>query len=64
MYDFGATRSDISKSEALFDAKRAELSATILDLIYRSVISYINVSAYTIFTLLSQQIWLENNKIL
>ena len=50
LYDFGATRSDISKSEALFDAKRAELSATILDLIYRSVISYINVSAYTIFT--------------
>ena len=45
LYDFGATRSDISKSEALFDAKRAELSATILDLIYRSVISYINVSA-------------------
>ena len=37
LYDFGATRSDISKSEALFDAKRAELSATILDLIYRSV---------------------------
>ena len=50
LYDFGATRSDISRSEALFDAKRAELSATILDLIYRSVISYINVSAYSIFT--------------
>lgn len=50
LYDFGATRNDISKSEALFDAKRAELSSTILDLIYRSVISYINVSAYTIFT--------------
>ena len=34
----------------MFDAKRAELSSTILDLIYRSVISYINVAAYTIFT--------------
>ena len=50
LYDFGATRNDISKSQALFDAKRAELSSTILDLIYRSVISYINVAAYTIFT--------------
>mgnify|MGYP001384658653 FL=1 len=50
LYDFGATKNDISKSEALFDAKRAELSSTIIDLIYRSVISYINVSAYTIFT--------------
>ena len=30
--------------------KRAELSSTILDLIYRSVINYINVAAYTIFT--------------
>ena len=50
LYDFGATNNDISKSEALFDAKRAELSSTILDLIYRSVISYINVAAYTIFT--------------
>ena len=50
LYDFGATRSDISKSEALFDSQRAELSSTILDLIYRSVISYINVAAYTIFT--------------
>ncbi len=50
LYDFGATRNDISKSEALFNSKKAELSATILDLIYRSVISYINVSAYTIFT--------------
>ena len=50
LYDFGATSNDISKSEALFDAKRAELSSTILDLIYRSVISYINVAAYTIFT--------------
>ena len=50
LYDFGATKNDISKSEALFDAKRAELSSTILNLIYRSVVSYINVSAYTIFT--------------
>ncbi len=50
LYDFGATSNDISKSESLFDAKRAELSSTILELIYRSVISYINVSAYTIFT--------------
>ncbi|MDC0546319.1 TolC family protein [Gammaproteobacteria bacterium] len=50
LYDFGATKNDISKSEAQFDAKRAELSSTILNLIYKSVISYINVSAYTIFT--------------
>ena len=50
LYDFGATSNDISKSQALFDAKRAELSSTILDLIFRSVISYINVAAYTIFT--------------
>ena len=47
---FGATKNDISRSEALFDAKRADLSSTILNLIYRSVVSYINVSAYTIFT--------------
>ena len=50
LYDFGATKNDISRSEALFDAKRADLSSTILNLIYRSVVSYINVSAYTIFT--------------
>ena len=31
LYDFGATKNDISKSEALFDSKRAELSSTILN---------------------------------
>ena len=50
LYDFGATKNNISKSEAQFDAKRAELSSTILNLIYKSIVSYINVSAYTIFT--------------
>ena len=39
LYVFCATRNDISKSEALFNSKKAELSATMLDLIYRSVIS-------------------------
>ena len=50
LYDFGATKNDISRSESLFNSQKAELSSTILDLIYRSVISYINVSAYSIFT--------------
>lgn len=50
LYDFGATKNDISRSEALFDVSRAELSTTILNLIYNSTVSYINVSAYTIFT--------------
>lgn len=50
LYDFGATKNDISRSEALFDVSRAELSSTILNLIYNSTVSYINVSAYTIFT--------------
>ena len=39
LYDFGATRSDISKSSALFDAKRAELSSTILDIYSTTVTS-------------------------
>ena len=37
LYDFGATRYDISRSEALAKASRAQLSSTILELLYQSI---------------------------
>ena len=44
LYDFGATKNDISRSESLFNSQKAELSSTILDLIYRSCLLYTSPS--------------------
>ena len=46
LYDFGATRYDISRSESLAKASRADLSTTILDLSLRAIQTYIDVAAY------------------
>ena len=49
LFDFGATRYEISRNESLTKAMRAELSMTILELIYRSIRSYIDVVSYAKF---------------
>ena len=46
LYDFGATRYDISRSEAMAKASRAELSTTILELSLEAIQTYIDVAAY------------------
>ena len=50
LYDFGATKSDISKSESIFKATRADLSVAILNLTFQAISSYINVSSYNAYT--------------
>ena len=37
LYDFGATKSDISKSESIFKATRADLSVAILNLTFQAI---------------------------
>ena len=49
LYDFGATRYDVSRTEALSKASRAELSNTIQELLYSSIRSYIDVASYINF---------------
>ena len=49
LYDFGATQYEISRSEALSKASRAELSNTIQELLYASIRSYIDVASYRTF---------------
>ena len=49
LYDFGATRYDVSRTEALSKASRAELSNTIQELLYSSIRSYIDVASYRSF---------------
>ena len=63
LYDFGSTRSGISQSEAIFEGAKADLSSTILNLIYNSVVSYINVSAYTLFTQTIEDSYLRHKNI-
>ena len=46
LFDFGATQYDISRSESLAKASRAELSTTVLDLSLRAIQTYIDVAAY------------------
>ncbi len=46
LYDFGATRYDISRTESLAKASRADLSTTILSLSLRAIQTYIDVAAY------------------
>ena len=46
LFDFGATRYDISRSESLAKASRADLSTTILDLSLKAIQTYIDVAAY------------------
>ena len=50
LYDFGATKSDISKSESIFKATRADLSVAILNLTFQAISSYVNVSSYNAYT--------------
>ena len=49
LYDFGATQYEISRTEALSKASRAELSNTIQELLYASIRSYIDVASYRTF---------------
>ena len=63
LVDFGSTRNDISRNEAVFEATKADLSSTILDLIFKSVVSYINVSAYRLFTETIEESYLRHKLI-
>jgi len=63
LYDFGATRYDISRSEALAKASRAQLSSTILELLYQSIRSYIDVASYTNFEKVVEDSYLRHKEI-
>ena len=55
LYDFGASNFEVSRNESLTKASRAELSNTILDLLYLSIRSYIDVASYSNFELLVER---------
>ena len=63
LYDFGATQYDISRSEALAKASRAQLSSTILELLYLSIRSYIDVASYTNFEKVVENSYLRHKAI-
>ena len=49
LYDFGASGFEVSRSESLTKASRAQLSNTILELLYLSIRSYVDVASYANF---------------
>lgn len=49
LYDFGATRYEVSRNESLTKASRAELTNKVLELIFLSIKSYIDVASYNNF---------------
>ena len=51
LYDFGASGFEVSRNESLTKASRAQLSNTILELLYLSIRSYIDVASYSNFEL-------------
>lgn len=63
LYDFGATQYDISRSEALAKASRAQLSSTILELLYLSIRSYIDVASYANFEKVVENSYLRHKEI-
>ena len=63
LYDFGATQYDVSRNEALAKASRAQLSSTILELLYQSIRSYIDVASYTNFEKVVENSYLRHKAI-
>ncbi len=63
LFDFGATQYDISRNEALAKASRAELSSTILQLLYLSIRSYIDVASYANFEKVVENSYLRHKQI-
>ena len=63
LYDFGATQYDVSRNEALAKASRAQLSSTILELLYLSIRSYIDVASYTNFEKVVENSYLRHRAI-
>ncbi len=63
LYDFGATQYDVSRNEALAKASRAQLSSTILELLYLSIRSYIDVASYTNFEKVVENSYLRHKAI-
>ncbi len=49
LYDFGASQYEVSMNESLTKASRADLSNKVLELLYLSIKSYIDVSSYINF---------------
>ena len=63
LYDFGATQYDVSRTEALSKASRAELSNTIQELLYSSIRSYIDVASYRSFQDVVESSYLRHKSI-
>ena len=63
LYDFGATRYEVSRSESLAKASRAELSQTILELLYFSIRSYIDVASYATYEKVVEESYLRHQSI-
>ena len=63
LYDFGATQYDVSRNEALAKASRAQLSSTILELLYLSIRSYIDVASYSNFEKVVESSYLRHKEI-
>ena len=63
LYDFGASRYEVSRSESLAKASRAELSNTILELLYLSIRSYIDVASYSTYEKVVEDSYLRHQTI-
>ena len=63
LYDFGATQYDVSRSESLTKASRAELTNKVLELIFLSIRSYIDVASYNNFLNVVEESYLRHKTI-
>ena len=63
LYDFGATQYDVSRSESLTKASRAELTNKVLELIFLSIRSYIDVASYNNFVSVVEESYLRHKSI-
>ena len=63
LYDFGATGYEVSRNESLTKASRAELTNKVLELIFLSIKSYIDVAAYNNFVTVVEESYLRHKAI-
>ena len=63
LYDFGASKYEVSMNESLTKASRAELSNKVLELLYLSIKSYIDVASYINFVNVVEDSYLRHTTI-
>ena len=63
LYDFGATQYEVSRNESLTKASRAELTNKVLELIFLSIRSYIDVASYNNFVNVVEESYLRHKSI-